>query len=73
MWHVYLLLERNDVVEVVSEKETEIGIVREIGKDLTGGGAEVETVNEKDLGPGRQDRRTEKNREKKSMCQSNIV
>ena len=47
-----LLLEKDDVVEVVTEKEIEIV------KDLTERGAEVEIASEKDRGLGRQDRRT---------------
>ena len=61
-----MLSEKDDAVEVVTEKETEIEIVREIATDLTGGEAEVETVNEKDHDLGRQNRRTEKNQKKKS-------
>ena len=56
-----LLLEKDDEVEVVTEKEIEIV------KDRTGKGVEVEIASEKDRGLGRQDRRTEKNRKKKSM------
>ena len=67
MQRVCLLSEKGDAVEVVIEKGTEIGIVREIATDLTGGEAEVETVSEKDHDLGRQNRRTEKNRKKKSM------